>query len=280
MRGFADAMDLQYVAVEPEHAPSFTSNGYLRVNGDGEAVLLQNPNRMGQAWVNYAVRRAATEAEALDYVTGPGFDPRREVVIRQELQATYPASVTHPTTPARACGARSHRARGRRGTTASGPLVVSEAHFRAGLPRWTASRRRFWMQTPCCVGSSSMRARTRALRVSSLVRAAGNVAQPERARRLVLYPDCADAAQETCDRPGATCWLSRSRRAGVQRGERLDETAHGGSFSDVQRGRQHRLVPSPVARHPGALSRRERRIRRCPRCGVLISDSLRQRNRS
>ena len=109
MRGFADAMDLQYVAVEAEHGPSFTSNGYQREGGDDEAVLLQNPNRMGQAWVNYAVHRAATKEDAFEYVTGPGFDPRREVVIWQELEATYPAPcsafcapVTYPATPARA----------------------------------------------------------------------------------------------------------------------------------------------------------------------------------
>ncbi len=102
MRGFADAMDLEYVAIAPEHVPSFISNGYRSEGGDGDAVLLRNPNRMGPAWVNYAVHHAATTQAALEYVTGSGFDPRREVVIWQKLRATYPASAAYPTTPARA----------------------------------------------------------------------------------------------------------------------------------------------------------------------------------
>jgi hypothetical protein len=143
MRGYAAAMDLQYVAVEPEQVPSFTSNGYQRAGSDDDAVLLENSNRMGQAWVNYAVHRSATNEEALEYVTGPGFDPRQEVVIWQELKATYPApcsafcaSLTYPATPARAV---------RRASPTEleidvelprpGVLVVSESTF----PGWIAT---------------------------------------------------------------------------------------------------------------------------------------------
>jgi hypothetical protein len=136
MRGFLDAMDLEYLAVKPRDVPLLEGFGFVPTALDKRAVLFHNPDRMGPAWVNYSVRQLPSEAAAYEYIVGKDFDPHVEVVVSELLQRKYPARTEHRATPARNV---------RRPSPTElevdvelprpGVLVVSEAAY----PGWTAS---------------------------------------------------------------------------------------------------------------------------------------------
>lgn len=137
MRGFLDAMDLEYFAVKPTDVFVLGARGFVPVARDSRAVLFHNPQRMGPAWVNYAVRRVASEDAAYEYIVSKEFDPHLEVVVsEQEVQSDYFERGQHAVTPARSV---------RRPSPTElevdvelprpGVLVVSEAAY----PGWTAT---------------------------------------------------------------------------------------------------------------------------------------------
>ncbi|HMJ16335.1 MAG TPA: YfhO family protein, partial [Polyangiaceae bacterium] len=136
MRGFLDAMDLEYIVVKPKDAQILKDHGFVATALDRQAVLFQNPERMGPAWVNYSVRSLPSEDAAFEYIVSEKFDPHIEVVVSEPLQHKYPARAEHLATPARSV---------RRPSPTElevdvdlprpGVLVVSEAAY----PGWTAS---------------------------------------------------------------------------------------------------------------------------------------------
>ncbi|HEY6559640.1 MAG TPA: YfhO family protein [Polyangiaceae bacterium] len=136
MRGFLDAMNLEYLAVKPRDVPLLEGFGFVPIALDRSAVLFHNPERMGPAWVNYSVRQLPSEDAAYEYIVGKHFDPHIEVVVSERLQRAYPARAVHLATPARSV---------RRPSPTElevdvelprpGVLVVSEAAY----PGWTAS---------------------------------------------------------------------------------------------------------------------------------------------
>jgi hypothetical protein len=96
--GFLDAMDVQFVAAHESIGPVLLSHDFDLIRRAGEYALFRNPDRMGHAWVNYAVRHAGSEAEALEYVLSPSFDPHREVLLEGPTTGTYPARTDAPVT--------------------------------------------------------------------------------------------------------------------------------------------------------------------------------------
>lgn len=99
MTGFLDAMNLEYLALKNAEAPLAEREGFTRVARDDRSTLLRNPDRMGAAWVNYAVRRFQSESAVLDYISGRGFDPHREVVVSTALKGSYPEISPSGATP-------------------------------------------------------------------------------------------------------------------------------------------------------------------------------------
>jgi hypothetical protein len=98
--GFLDAMNVELLLVPDEVAPLFMQHGFMSVRHADRASLLRKRDRLGPAWVNYAVYRASSEKDALDTVFGESFDPRREVVVEDELHHDFPATTDELATPA------------------------------------------------------------------------------------------------------------------------------------------------------------------------------------
>ncbi|HVU00436.1 MAG TPA: YfhO family protein [Polyangiaceae bacterium] len=134
-RGYLAALDVEFIAGDVMYSNVYVSSGLKPVRRSGNQMLFQNGTRLGHAWVNYAVRRIDAEEKVLDYVIGPHFDPRLEVVLEEDtrhvLPETTPSPVDYPT------------AERRRSPTdvewdveldRSGVFVVSEA----GFPGWEA----------------------------------------------------------------------------------------------------------------------------------------------
>lgn len=87
--GFLDAMDVGYLAAPKTFTSLLVGSGY-RLLGSGETVgLFENKRHMGHAWVNHGVRTFRSAHAALEYVLGPEFDPRREVVLEETTSADY-----------------------------------------------------------------------------------------------------------------------------------------------------------------------------------------------
>jgi hypothetical protein len=146
MPGFLDAMNLEYIAVDRKVSARFEVLGYRRAGHDDRSILLENPRRMGTAWVNYNVHKVDYEHAAFRYVTSKSFDPRLAVVVSDALAATYPEKGAGPSTSARAVRRPSptelevdvELAR-------PGVLVVSEAAY----PGWRATvngKRARWVE--------------------------------------------------------------------------------------------------------------------------------------
>jgi hypothetical protein len=136
MRGFLDAMDLEYFAVKPQDAPIIEAAGFVPAARDARAALFHNPGRMGPAWVNYSVRSVASEDAAYEHVISKQFDPHVEVVVSERLQRQYPSRAQYLATPARSVRRPSPTELEVDVEIARpGVLVVSEAAY----PGWTAS---------------------------------------------------------------------------------------------------------------------------------------------
>jgi hypothetical protein len=99
-RGLLDAMDLQYVVAAPAQLGLFVSQGLLPIRQVAQDVLYENPERMGKAWVNYAVRVMPSERKLREYVLGHEFDPHVEVVLEQEPKGRYSAHANYLATQA------------------------------------------------------------------------------------------------------------------------------------------------------------------------------------
>lgn len=96
--GFLDAMDVQFIAAHAGFTPLFLAHDLELTARNDEYELFRNADRMGHAWVNYAVRRAASEPEALEYVLSPSFDPHQEALLEGPTSFTYPLHTDEPVT--------------------------------------------------------------------------------------------------------------------------------------------------------------------------------------
>jgi hypothetical protein len=88
--GFLDALDVDFLVVPLETAPDLWASDFAPIRRGVDTILFKNPNPMGHAWVNYAVRLAPSPSAAFDYVLGPGFDPHGEVVLESRPERVYP----------------------------------------------------------------------------------------------------------------------------------------------------------------------------------------------
>jgi hypothetical protein len=136
--GYLDAMDVELVIAPPSYELALGQGGLIPVMSEPAAVYLTNPTHMGHAWVNYAVRRAYTEAEALDHFVGPRFDPHREVIVEQSMRREYESPNPHAeqaTLPLREERASDTDASWDVELARPGVFVVSETAF----PGWEAT---------------------------------------------------------------------------------------------------------------------------------------------
>ncbi|HVW30206.1 MAG TPA: YfhO family protein [Polyangiaceae bacterium] len=89
-KGYLDAMDVELAVVPSVVANGLVASGFVEAARSETDAYLTNPNRMGHAWVNYAVRTARTRDQALGYFMGDRFDPHREVVLEAPTRRAYP----------------------------------------------------------------------------------------------------------------------------------------------------------------------------------------------
>lgn len=88
--GFLDAMNVEFVAGPVELIPFLRANGIPPITRRKSDVLFRNLHPMGQAWVNYAVRRINDPESMLAHLLGHRFDPHREVLLERALKRSYP----------------------------------------------------------------------------------------------------------------------------------------------------------------------------------------------
>jgi hypothetical protein len=89
-KGYLDAMNVEIAVVPSVVATDLVARGFVPADLSESDVFLQNPRRMGNAWVNYAVRTAVSREQALEYFMGDRFDPHREVVLEAPTRNAYP----------------------------------------------------------------------------------------------------------------------------------------------------------------------------------------------
>jgi hypothetical protein len=97
-RGFLDAMDVELIAAHRSLTTLFIDHGFHIARRRRSVTLFSNPDRMGHAWVNYAVRTFDTEPKALNYILSSEFKPQEEVVLEEPTRHQYPASTREPVT--------------------------------------------------------------------------------------------------------------------------------------------------------------------------------------
>jgi hypothetical protein len=98
--GLLDALDVDFLVVPLEVAPGLWASDFAPIRRGVDTILFKNPNPMGHAWVDYAVRVVPSPAAALEYVLGPAFDPHSEVVLENRPEGIYPVrSDLTPTLP-------------------------------------------------------------------------------------------------------------------------------------------------------------------------------------
>jgi hypothetical protein len=93
-RGYLDAMDVEIIAAPSGFDGLLADAGLFLVRSVAGKSFFENPAHLGHAWVNFAVRRARSEDDALDFFLGPTFDPRREVLLEAPTRREYPAPDT------------------------------------------------------------------------------------------------------------------------------------------------------------------------------------------
>lgn len=134
-RGFVDAFNVQYMAVPVFVAHLVAGPDLEPIARRGGVVLFENTRRMGSAWVNYRVKRAASSDDAMRLVLDRTFDPRREVVVEDKLAWSYTSGgddfVTRPDGETRTS---SHGVEYTVTLPRQGILVASETLY----PGWTA----------------------------------------------------------------------------------------------------------------------------------------------
>lgn len=89
-RGYLDAMNVELAVVPSVYAGGLVARGFVDVEHSETDSFLTNPNRMGHAWVNYAVRPAFSREQSLEYFLGDRFDPHHEVVLEEPTRRGYP----------------------------------------------------------------------------------------------------------------------------------------------------------------------------------------------
>lgn len=94
-RGFLDALNVHYLATSPVLAAHLAPYGVRPIRTADQEMLFENPDAMGEAWVNYAARVIQSEDAARAYVLGPDFNPHSEVVLSEPRATHFPATTPH-----------------------------------------------------------------------------------------------------------------------------------------------------------------------------------------
>jgi hypothetical protein len=89
-KGYLDAMNVELAVVPSIFKGGLVERGFVEADHSETDSFLTNPNRMGHAWVNYAVRTAFSREQSLEYFLGERFDPHREVVLEEPTHNAYP----------------------------------------------------------------------------------------------------------------------------------------------------------------------------------------------
>ena len=98
--GLLETLDVRFVLAPRAQARAFRRLGFRpRGGGDRYHTMLERPQRLGRAWLQYSAEVVDSKEQALERVLSPSFDPRRTVILERPPAHRLPARSSLPPLP-------------------------------------------------------------------------------------------------------------------------------------------------------------------------------------